>query len=288
MAKTKFTIKTSLGSVLFERESDSIKTAIELAVSENVNLIDANLIGANLRGADLIDANLSDANLRGADLIGANLRGADLIGANLRGADLIGANLSDANLRGADLIGANLSDANLRGADLIGANLIGANLRGADLIGANLIGANLRGADLIDANLIGANLRGADLSGFRSDLIAEILKLPDELENLRDCIAAGRIDGSTYEGECACLAGTIANHRNIPGVSHGSVIFGNGPSFKVDASSPREHWFMNIRPGDTPDTNQCSNIALDWVNEAIAMRDNIRGKSAPNLRDLSQ
>ena len=38
---------------------------------------------------------LSDADLRGADLRGANLRGADLTDANLRGADL-----SDADLRG--------------------------------------------------------------------------------------------------------------------------------------------------------------------------------------------
>ncbi|EIK0703556.1 pentapeptide repeat-containing protein, partial [Salmonella enterica] len=40
----------------------------------------------------------------------------NLCDANLRGADLRGANLCDANLRGADLRGANLCDANLRGA----------------------------------------------------------------------------------------------------------------------------------------------------------------------------
>ena len=60
---------------------------------------------ADLRGANLIDANLIDANLRGADLSDANL-----IDANLRGADLSDANLSGANLRGADLRGADLSD----------------------------------------------------------------------------------------------------------------------------------------------------------------------------------
>ena len=63
----------------------------------------ANLRGANLRGADLRGANLSEANLRGADLSEANLRGADLSEANLSEA-----NLSDANLRGADLRGADL------------------------------------------------------------------------------------------------------------------------------------------------------------------------------------
>ena len=50
---------------------------------------DANLRGANLRGAYLGDANLRGANLRDANLRGANLRGAYLGDANLRGADKI-------------------------------------------------------------------------------------------------------------------------------------------------------------------------------------------------------
>ncbi|EAR5745033.1 pentapeptide repeat-containing protein [Salmonella enterica] len=97
------------------------------------NLCDANLCGADLRGANLCDANLRGADLRGANLCDANLRGADLRGANLCDANLCGANLCDANLRGADLRGANLCDANL-----CDANLCDTNLRGADLYGADL------------------------------------------------------------------------------------------------------------------------------------------------------
>ena len=63
---------------------------------------------------------------------------ADLLGANLRGADLRGADLIYANLRGADLRGANLIYANLIYANLRGANFLGADLRGADLRGANI------------------------------------------------------------------------------------------------------------------------------------------------------
>ena len=70
------------------------------------DLIEADLIGANLSGAILIEANL----------IGADLRQADLIGANLSGAELSGANLRQADLRQAILIGANLIEADLSGA----------------------------------------------------------------------------------------------------------------------------------------------------------------------------
>ncbi|EDX8339893.1 pentapeptide repeat-containing protein [Salmonella enterica] len=108
--------------------------------------------------ANLCDANLCGADLRGANLCDANLRGADLRGANLCDANLCGANLCDANLCGANLCGANLCDANLCDTNLCDANLCDTNLRGADLCDTNLRGADLYGADLRDANLCGADL----------------------------------------------------------------------------------------------------------------------------------
>ncbi|EJH2991876.1 pentapeptide repeat-containing protein [Salmonella enterica] len=102
------------------------------------NLCDANLCGADLRGANLCDANLCGADLRGANLCDANLRGADLRGADLRGANLCDANLCGANLCDANLCGANLCDANLCDTNLCDANLCDTNLRGADLYGADL------------------------------------------------------------------------------------------------------------------------------------------------------
>src|SRR5215213_2061644 len=71
------------------------------------------LLRADLRGADL-----QDAGLRGADLQGANLNGADLFMADLKWADLSFADLRGADLRRVDLLGADISNTKLRGADL--------------------------------------------------------------------------------------------------------------------------------------------------------------------------
>jgi uncharacterized protein YjbI with pentapeptide repeats len=100
----KWTIKNTIGNVLFEVEADTFIKAVESKRSY--------LSGANLSGAYL-----SNANLYGADLSNANLSGADLSNANLSGANLSGANLSNANLSGANLSGADLSGANLSGAN---------------------------------------------------------------------------------------------------------------------------------------------------------------------------
>ena len=204
--------------VIFECEADSMKVAVELACKQ---------------GADLSDANLRGANLRGADLSGAYLRNADLSGANLRGAYLRNADLSGAYLRNADLSGANLR-------------------------GANLSGANLRGADLSGADLSGAYLSGAYLLPIKADFIEVISQAPREVPALIEALKAGRVDGSTYSGECACLVGTIANAR---GINVDSSELG----IPKDSSRPVERFFMAIRKGDTPETNPASKLALEWA-----------------------
>jgi hypothetical protein len=121
-------IKNISGAIIYSGEFESVKHAIEQAVVD----------GANLLGADLREADLREANLLGADLREADLRRANLHGANLRGADLREADLREANLLGADLRRANLHGANLRGADLRGVDLYGTDLHRANLLGANL------------------------------------------------------------------------------------------------------------------------------------------------------
>jgi hypothetical protein len=202
-----------------------------------------------------------------ADLRGADLRGANLQGANLRGADLRGANLQDANLQGAHLQGADLQGANLQGADLRGANLQDAHLQGAHLQGANLQGANLQDADLQDANLQGADLQGADLQGadlisIRDDLWAVLSAAPAEVDGLLLALNEGRVDGSTYEGLCACLVGTIAN---VCGKRYDEL-----PQLVPNSRRPAEMFFLGIKQGDTGETNPRVKIAAEWITEWLA------------------
>ena len=189
---------------------------------------------------------------------------ADLRSAKLSYADLRSAKLRSAKLSYADLSYANLSYANLSYADLSSANLSYADLSYADLSSAKLSYADLSSADL----------RSAKLSSIKQDFLAEVLRLPNELEFLRQSIIDGKIDGSTYSGTCACLAGTLAKSKGI--TNYNGEAIKNGLVFTADSSSPRERFFLAIKKGDTPKTNGASKIALEWTDEAIAIRDNIR------------
>jgi hypothetical protein len=256
--------------VLFSVEAETLAEAVKAALASGANLSGANLSRANLSRANLYGANLSGANLSGADLYGADLYGANLYGANLSGADLYGADLSGANLYGADLSRANLYGANLSGADLSRANLSGANLSGANLSGANLSRANLYGANLSRANLSGADLYGAKnapqniLAPYRDDIRKVLDTAPGEVGGLLQALWDGKVDGSTYTGECACLVGTLEKVRGkgrnveIPNLGH-------------DSSRPAEEWFINIRKGDTPVSSPAAAFAAaviaEWMHE---------------------
>ena len=216
-------------------------------------------IGLAVKWARQNGANLSGANLRYADLRDADLHGAYLSDANLRGANLRYADLSGVDLRYADLRGADLRDADLHGANLSGANLSGANLRGVDLRYADLRGANLR-----DADLRGANLRGANLRSFKADFWAILTTARKEIPGLISAIREGRIDGSTYSGECACLVGTIANVRHV-----------SADTLERDSSRPAEQWFFMIKKGDKPGDDSGGGFALqqalEWAEEYCAL-----------------
>jgi hypothetical protein len=217
------------GEVIVEAEAETLKEALEKFVSEGKNFYRASLDGARLDGA--------------------RLDGARLDGARLDGASLVGASLDRARLDGASLVGASLD----------GARLDGARLDGARLDGASLDRARLDGASLVGARLDGARLDGARLDFIKHDLWGVLLHSKHEVSGLVTALQEGRVDGSVYEGPCACLVGTLANVR---GCRHTEI-----PGLQPDSSRPAEIWFMGINKGDSPESNQIVKITLDWIAE---------------------
>ena len=138
-----------------------------------------------------------------------------------------------------------------------GSNLSGSDLRGCDLSGCDLSWCNLRGSDL----------RGCDLAPIKNDFFIVLLYSIPEISFLKETIINGKIDGSTYDGDCACLSGTIC--KKALGVNHELAYS------QRDAKRPIERFFLGIKPGDTPENSQFSKLAFDWIvefEELIKMR----------------
>ncbi|MDE2099531.1 MAG: pentapeptide repeat-containing protein [Patescibacteria group bacterium] len=175
------------------------------------------------------------------------------------GASLDEASLDGASLDGASLVGARLDGARLVGASLDGASLDGASLDEASLDGASLDGASLDGARLVGARLVGASLDGKHLAMFRDDIWAVLCSAPNEVDFLLKSLKEGKVDGSQYEGECACLVGTIAKARDCK--------YDTMPKLQPNSSRPSEQWFTQIKSGDTPANNKAAKMAYDWIRE---------------------
>jgi hypothetical protein len=118
--------------------------------------VEPDLSGANLTSVDLSDAILGKADLRGTNLSRAYLYRAALSTAYLNGADLSGAYLVEARLRGTSLCRAYLRNADLSGADLNGADLSRATLVETNLTQAVLTNCRIYGASVWDVQLEGA------------------------------------------------------------------------------------------------------------------------------------
>jgi len=238
------------GAVLYETDVDDTRIRATRRALERASLYGASLDGARLDGARLDGASLDGARLDGASLDGARLDGASLDGARLDGASLDGASLVGASLDGASLYGARLDGASLDGASLVGASLDGASLVGASLDGARLDGASLDGA---------RQLLAAGLTRIKLDLFDVLDKAPAEVPGLLAALRDGTIDGSAYEGDCACLVGTIAKVR---GCSYDNLV-----GLRPNGSRPAERWCLAIRPGATPDNHPVAEVTAMWIAE---------------------
>ncbi|HEY5234716.1 MAG TPA: pentapeptide repeat-containing protein, partial [Rhabdochlamydiaceae bacterium] len=157
-------------------------------------------------------------------------------------------------------------------ADLRFADLRFADLRFADLTSANLTSANLTSADLRSADLTSANLRFADLKNLPQDYInqcsRDILFILEHTKNeipyLREKLIKGEVDGTQYEGDCACLIGSL-------GKADGGTdkICSTIPFYEKGLHNYGEQWFWQIKKGDTPKNNEFAAHALKLIEMVI-------------------
>ncbi len=121
-------------------------------------------------------------------------------------------------------------------------------------------------ANFSNANFSNADFSNANFSIIKSDFFYVLLNAKKEVGFLKQAVIDGKIDGSTYSGECSCLSGTVER----------SAIIHNGAEQEKNvkkildcraSSRPAERFFLAIRPNDTPENNQAAKIVLGWFEE---------------------
>ena len=143
----------------------------------------------------------------------------------------------------------------------------GADLEGADLRGAYLEGAYLRGMDLY-------KLPVSYVNQCSRDMLFIFQSLKGELKGLRKALVEGRVDGTQYEGDCACLIGTLGNVDG--GIDKVCEVI---PFYDKGLHNLGEQWFFNIHEGDTPKDNQFSKHAVMLIDSILKPKKLLRKRA---------
>ena len=109
-----------------------------------------------------------------------------------------------------------------------------------------------------------------DALSIKADVWGLLLHAIPEIPALRQAIIDGKVNGSAYEGECACLCGTIANTR---GCNYKDLA-----GITPNSSRPAEAYFAGVKKGDTPETNSISKEILGWIDELLELLDQGKAK----------
>jgi len=152
-------LKSLSGKILYEGRFANIKSGVEMAVEDSVNLDSINLRHANLSGAQLDNAQMPNACFWGANLHNVNLSGANLNNSDFRTANLLNTCLAEANCMGADFSGTYFARTILRQTNLENAKFSCPSVFSIELIEAkSLKGAVYSHLGEIDCDLSHAPL----------------------------------------------------------------------------------------------------------------------------------
>lgn len=132
------------------------------------------------------------------------------------------------------------------------------------------------GADLRGANLEGAYLRGSQkeqipkvwMNACSRDMLFVFEHLKNELPYLREKLIKGQVDGTQYEGECACLIGSLGRGQMDCINKVASAI----PYYEIGLHNPGEQWFWNIHKGDTPENSFFAKHVLKLIDSIMDVK----------------
>ena len=96
------------------------------------------------------------------------------------------------------------------------------------------------------------------------DILFILQALKKEVPFLRKKLIKGEVDGTQYEGDCACLIGTLAKADD--GIENVCKVI---PYYEKGLHNPGEQWFFQIHEGDTPENSFFAEHALKLIDEVL-------------------
>jgi hypothetical protein len=91
----------------------------------------------------------------------------------------------------------------------------------------------------------------------KQNILFILSHLKSEVPYLKEKLISGQVDGTQYEGECACLVGSLGKTKGV------NAVCSSIPFYSKGLHNLGEQFFWQIRKGDTPENSEFSKVAVE-------------------------
>jgi uncharacterized protein YjbI with pentapeptide repeats len=242
--------------------------------------VGSRFVGSRFDGSSFDGSSFVGSRFVGSRFVGSSFVGSRFVGSRFVGSSFVGSRFVGSRFDGSSFVGSRFVGSRFDGSSFDGSSFVGSSFDGSSFVGSRFVGSRFVGSRFVGSRFVGSSFDGSTdnpghpFYGIRLDVWAILDAAPGEVAALREKMLAGEIDGSVYQGECACLCGTIANAQGVP--------YTDLEGITPDAERPAERWFGPIRRGDKPTDNLDADditdgvyaltIALRWVDQWLESR----------------
>ena len=222
--------------------------------------------GSHFDGSSFDGSRFDGSRFIGSHFVGSHFDGSRFVGSHFDGSRFDGSRFDGSHFVGSHFVRSSFIGSRFDGSRFIGSHFDGSRFVRSSFIGSHFVGSHFDGSRFVGSHFDGSRFDGSRFDGegdAKQDFLSIISDARDEIAGLIAALRDGRINGSVYSGDCACLVGTIANLRGV-----------DVRTLHCDSSRPAEKWFLMISEGDKPGYSSpggyASGKALEWAEEYIA------------------
>jgi uncharacterized protein YjbI with pentapeptide repeats len=305
----KFEIKNRYsGAVMFSIEGETWKIAFEAAVKSKQSFDEADLSekdfsGVEIEGGAFARSSFDGSSFDGSSFDGSSFDGSSFVDSSFARSSFARSSFVDSSFARSSFVDSSFArssfarssfvdssfarssfvDSSFARSSFVDSSFDGSSFDGSSFVDSSFARSSFDGSSFVDSSFARSSFVDSSFDGssfesipaeyknqVRDDLWAVLSAAPNEVEGLRKALAEGRVNGSTYQGACACLVGTIANVRGCDYRELGIL--------QPNSNRLAELWFISINKGNTPDDNPFSRLALEWVDQWLV---NVRAAFGP-------
>ena len=248
-----------------------LRLAVIWALENSVPCNSLVLDGADFSGYVCpIGSSFVGSSFVGSRFDGSNFDGSNFARSSFDGSSFVRSSFVGSNFDGSRFVRSRFVVSSFVGSSFVGSSFVRSRLHGSNFDGSRFVRSSFDGSIFVRSRFVGSRFvrsRFVDEDAAKADFMAIMAWSEPEIPALIAALENGRVNGSAYTGECACLVGTIANARGV-----------NVKNLEKDSSRPAERWFMMISKGDKPGDQSpgayAAARAVEWANEYLAAAKN--------------